>query len=181
MLAAETCEHAVRLGRQDLIPDQLAMLRRVLEQGVGRLRHLMGDLRPYQPQAGGLEAALQAPFRSFTSRNNGAVSLTQDLDRPLSNRAETLVYRLILETLWTVQDLNEPTTVNLALTARGDVLHLRARFQPLRDVPPAELLAVKRVALLRWRVQALGGTVTQSAPEPGQSELLIRLPLSPSA
>lgn len=178
MLAAETCEQALRLGRHELLPEQLANLQRVLEQGVGRLRHLMADLRPYQPQNGGVEGALQNVFRAYLERTRGAISFVQDLPGPLSNLAELLAYRLILQTLWSVQDLDAPLDIHVQLGAQNGALTIAVLFTSLgSEAPAGGLLAAKRIALLRWRIQALGGSLAQEAPQPAQAQLRIRLPL----
>lgn len=177
LLAAEMCEHSWRLGRTDMLPSQLTNLRGVLEQGIGRLRQLMADVRPYQRENGGLDGALQSVFRTYLERSRGTITFGQHVERPLSNAAEVLAYRLILEALWSVQNLDQPIGIDLELRAQSSELELDVRFSPSQQSAAGDPLASKRVAVLRWHVQALGGRLEQAQVLPVGVQLRVRLPL----
>jgi signal transduction histidine kinase len=177
LLAAETCEQAWQRGRHEMLGEHLAFLREMLEQSVGRLRDLMADLRPYQSGEGGLKAALRRPFDLFQERNRGSVSFRQVLAAPLGSIGELLAYRLTLEALWSLAERNRPTEVAIELRSDGEVLELSAHFRLIQSVPDSEQLAPARIALLRWRAQALGGSLRQETPGPGRALLVARVPL----
>src|SRR5690606_9431241 len=130
LLAAETCEQAWHRGHGQLVGEHLATLRQTLEQGVTRLRHLMSDLRPYLPEYGGLEGALQNAFRSYVERSRSTITFAQTADPPLDNTGEALAYRLIVESLLTVQRLDEPNEIHIELRGVGDHLDLEMSFTP---------------------------------------------------
>lgn len=178
LLAAEMCEQAWRLGRNDLLPDQFAQLRSVLEQCVGRLRHLMADLRPYQPGAQGLDGALQPLFRAHLQRSRGAITFGQETQEALTGSGELLAYRLIVEALATLRDPSQPTDIRIELRSASSALELTTSFQPSHeDGANADMLAPKRVAILRWLVHTLGGTVNQASLSPAGTQLQLRVPV----
>lgn len=178
LVAAETCEQAWQLRREELLPGYLDTLRRVLEQGIGRLRHLMVDLRPYRRQSGGLDGALQGVFGAFLDRNRGKIAYDERLDQPMSNLAELLTYRLVVETLRAVQDPDEPVDIRFSLRVQDTGLELEAVCRPCdgRTIKRA-LLAPNRIALIRWQVQAIGGSLTGEPAQPDGILIRIHLPV----
>ena len=151
VLIADTCEQAWRFGRTDLLEGQFARLRMVLEQASGRLRQLMTDLRPLDPEHS-LETALNRVAISHGPFFAGPVSLNLDIDAGLTVSQRILTYRSVLDAL---HCLREPSLVSaLRIEVRSDAQNVKIEVcfdATAGHAEPGFLLASKMMGFLRWR------------------------------
>jgi signal transduction histidine kinase len=107
---------------------RVADLREIASEAAGELRRLALELRPTVLDDLGLEAAAERYLRDFRERSGTTVRARLELgERRLDPEVETVVYRVLQESLTNIAKYAEAKTVNVALTFDGRILKLRVR------------------------------------------------------
>jgi signal transduction histidine kinase len=177
LMAADTAEQASRRGRSDMLPDQLARQRTLLEDTATALRSLMAELRPYEPGPGGLRAALSSIFGAYQERTGATVTWSLAGEVALGGLGELLAYRTALELLPASHDRSNATNVELTIGVDAGIIRIDATLTPAAPAGAAvRRLAPARVSVLRWRVQALGGSLEQT-DAPGSTRIQVEAPI----
>jgi signal transduction histidine kinase len=98
--------------------DRLDELERVLEKTIGRLRHLLFELRPPALDREGLTAALREYLERMGEEDGPAYSLDDRLVGEPETEARVIVYRIAQEALMNVRKHARASTVDVSLDER---------------------------------------------------------------
>lgn len=159
----------------------LAQAQELLNDLMGRVRHLSLDLRPAMLDDLGLLHALFWHFERYTQQTGIAVNFTHTgiEGRRFAPEVETAGYRLIQEALTNGARYAEVKEVNVHVWASGEMLAVQVEDRG-RGFDPEEAAASGRssgLAGMRERAELLGGRLTiDSVPGAGTS-LTANLPL----
>jgi signal transduction histidine kinase len=156
---------SARVGRGDAggatsLIDQLEV---ELADEIGGLRRFMAELRPPLLDQRGLPEAIRTQAQTFEASNGVACTVEADLDGQLAPELETVLYRVVQESLTNAAKHARASQVTVGLAASNDVVRLRVRD----DGAGFDPLAVRRLvqdghfglAGMRERVEMVGGSL----------------------
>jgi len=176
-----------QLAKQDLeaADTLLGKVEASLESEVKVLRRLMSDLRPAVLDNRGLDAALTEHVHAFERERNIMGEIQVELHDRLAPELETVLYRVVQESLNNIAKHAQATSVSVRVTTDDHNVHLRIRDDGVGfDTSHAdELLREGHFGLagMRERVALAGGGL-QLRSTPGQGTTVeVTLPLEPVA
>jgi signal transduction histidine kinase len=176
-----------QLAKQDLVAADglLDKVEQSLESEVKVLRRLMSDLRPPILDNRGLEAALVEHVSAFERERSIMGEIQVDLSDRLAPELETVLYRVVQESLNNVAKHSQASNVSIRVRTDEQNVHLRIRDDGVGfDTSHAdELLREGHFGLagMRERVGLAGGHLElRSTPGKGTT-VEVMLPLAPVA
>jgi signal transduction histidine kinase len=180
---AIVAQRARRRLARDLRADADGLMEQVHEgvrSEVEALRRLMTELRPPVLDERGLAAALRDHVDAFARRTGLACQAQLDLPFRLDPEVETVLYRVVQESLTNVAKHARASSVSIQLVDHGDGVELVVRddgvgFEPARA---SRLLRAGHFGLagMRERVSLVGGRWDVEAVPGGGTRIGVHLP-----
>jgi signal transduction histidine kinase len=134
-----------------------------IDQGIENLRGIIADLRPAALDELGLRPALEALFERYTRRGlevseEFAVPDAGGAERVLDRELETVIYRLVQESLTNVVKHAQAHSVRVSVRAAGDRVEVEVEDDGV-GFDPAASTSGFGLAGMRERVYLAGGTL----------------------
>ena len=145
----------------------LVDLNQTLNAGIELKRRIIEDLRPSSLADLGLVPTLEILITEFAKRVE--ITVQSDLQAvKLGSAAELTVYRLVQEALTNAAKYAKATELRVTLAAQGDVARITVADNGVGFVPAARKASTHGLLGMRYRVEAVGGTLdVTSAPGQG--------------
>jgi PAS domain S-box-containing protein len=148
----------------------LASLEESVRQGIGRLRHLLFDLRPPTLDQEGLSAAIRLLLEHTMPKGRVEWTIEDQLSAEPLSEARTILYRIAREALANVRKHAEATRVSVVIDEQGGGFVIRITddgrgFEPQALEPQPGHLGL---SAMRERAEVAGGWFRiESAPREG--------------
>lgn len=163
-------------GRAEAVERAAAEAVELLEGQIGELSNLVNDLRPAPLERLGLAGALRNLTEECAARGGIEVDTAVEVDAPLAEEEERVVYRLAQEALNNVLKHAGATHASLSARLDGDQVRI-AVADDGRGFDPGAETAGRGLVGMRERIESLGGGLELSS-EPGEgTRILARVPL----
>jgi signal transduction histidine kinase len=134
-----------------------------LADEIGGLRRFMAELRPPLLDQRGLHEAIRTQARTFEATNGVACTVEADLDGRLAPELETVLYRVVQESLTNAAKHARASQVTVGLAASDGLVRLRVRDDGAGFDPVAAGRLVQDghfgLAGMRERVEMVGGSL----------------------
>jgi signal transduction histidine kinase len=153
---------------------------------IGGLRRFMAELRPPILEQRGLGEAIRTQARTFEATNGVACAVQADLEGQIDPELETVLYRVVQESLTNAAKHARASRVTVGLATENGVVRLRVRDDGAGFDPASARRLVQEghfgLAGMRERVEMVGGQLhIDSSPGQGTTiavELDRRLAIS---
>lgn len=163
-------------GRAAALERAAAEAVELLEGQIDELSNLVNDLRPAPLERLGLAGALRNLAEECAARGGIEVETAVEVDAPLAEEEERVVYRLVQEALNNVLKHAGAGRASVSARLAGGQVRI-AVADDGRGFDPGAETAGRGLAGMRERVEALGGSL-ELASEPGAgTRILARVPL----
>jgi PAS domain S-box-containing protein len=183
----------LRLGllAREVRKDQAKLRREVkgtmvhIDQTIEGVRRLSRDLSPSVLEDLGLRAGLRRLVKEFVKLNELKVSLqiTEGIDKLLTKDAEIILYRVIQEALTNIGKHAKAGKIRLAIERRDRDIRVLVEddgrgFDPARPSDPERTRTGLGLAIMRQRVQMLGGQLELWSERGKGTRLIFSIPLA---
>jgi signal transduction histidine kinase len=154
---------SARVGRGDAgaANTLLDQLEHDLSEEIGGLRRFMAELRPPMLDQQGLHEALRSQAKSFEQSSGVACTVDAELEEKLAPELETVVYRVVQESLTNAAKHARASRVSVGLDSDDGVVRLRVRDDGAGFDPALSARLVQEghfgLAGMRERVEMVGG------------------------
>jgi PAS domain S-box-containing protein len=158
--------------------DKLAETSQMVDEIIGQVRRISGELRPGVLDDFGLFAAVEWQAHEFERRTGTACVLQSNLgDARLNRDLSTALFRIFQEALTNVARHAEARRVEVRLDRRDGALELEVRDDG-RGVAAEAVFSPKSLGLLgmRERARRLGGSAIVGPAAPAGTTVLVRVP-----
>jgi two-component system sensor histidine kinase UhpB len=159
---------------------QLEALRETARHGTEEVRRIARRLRPEALEELGLQSALAALATSFSEQAGIQVGRRLELEQPLSQEQELVVYRVAQEALTNVARHALASRVELRLEHCDDRTVLTVRDDG-RGLPPESLSSSSGIRGMRERAMLIGAQLSIGTPPNGGTEVRLCIPLEPGS
>lgn len=166
--------------------DELCGVRDNLAENIDRLRHIIFQIRPSTLDILGLEPALREHAKYVEQESGIEVTLAVDLPERASNEVETVIYRIVQETIHLVRGRRGVQHVVVRIRQKGSAIIVTIADDGQVDAANGGLESITGVTqvpesefsiiALRERVELAGGQVKTASLPTGGSTLQIILP-----
>ena len=157
--------------------ERLGHLVDMLNAGIALKRRIIEDLRPSALSNLGLVATLDILTREFAERSGVAVHCNFE-PIELNPAAELVVYRLVQEAITNLSKYAQASNLWVDLAIRGGQVEISVRDDGVGFDPSLPRTSSHGLMGMRFRIEAVGGTLAV-ASAPGQgTQILARLPTS---
>lgn len=161
-------------------PDEgdLRRLKELTSVTLGDVRRIALDLRPSVLDALGLEAGLRRYARDVHERYDLDVSVVATLPHRLTKQEETVLYRVVQESITNVVRHAEARTASVVITAAGGSVQLVVEDDG-KGFDPDRLTPAERIGILGMseRMELLGGSFSVESRIGEGCTVYARLPL----
>lgn len=168
-LELRTIEDSLPLGREEL-RTRIATVAGHLAGVIDDLQEIARDLYPAGLARGGLIAAL----RMLARRSAMPVELDLHYEGRLPRRVELAIHHIVAESLDNAARHANASSAQVGLTVEEGLAHLRVRDDGVGGADPHDGTGL---AVLRDRVEALGGTFQVISPPGGGTSAHARIPI----
>lgn len=171
-------KRSIGLASASEVETRIAHLNRTIHEGIELKRRIIEDLRPSSLSNLGLVAALEIHAREVAQRANLHIDLALD-PVSLGDAGDITVYRLVQESLTNIVKYAQASLVRIELRAQGGDARISVRDNGRGfDAAAAGASRTHGLMGMRYRVEAVGGTMKiDSAPGRG-TEIIATLPLA---
>ena len=152
-----------------------------LAGAIGEVRRISHDLHPSLLDTLGLPAAIGQLVAEFEQRSGLLIDYKNDLgDTLLNDGMAVALFRILQEALTNIERHAQANTVAISLDGRAQRVRLRVRDDGVGFSPRHFDTLTGGIGLrnIRQRVEHFGGRFALTS-QPGQTELMVTLPLPP--